>query len=140
MRSKSSLKYTPYLSYELFASNAYIDLKPSSRHVLMFLCLELNMTPQKQRKKYVPLYVNKDEIKLTYVELMDRTRLTRKAIWTAFKDLLEHGFICVMVHGGKAKGDPNIYAIIDDWKAWKKGDIVNEIEKNGKVGWQRAKK
>lgn len=141
MRDKKSQKYTPYLNYELFVSDAYLDLKPTSRMVLHLLCLELDANSKaKRQKKYTPTYPNKSDIKLPYTEIMDRLGVQRKAVWVAFKELLEHGFISVVHHGGGSKNDPNIYAIVDLWKAWQAGDIVEEVRKSGKTGWQKAKK
>ena len=83
---------------------------------------------------------NRDNIKAPYVEIKDRLEYSKKTIWTAFKEILAHGFLEVVENGGGCKGDCKIYKISEKWRTWKKGQIINEIGTNGKIGWQKQKK
>lgn len=128
------------MTYQLFVSAAFRDLKPSAKDILQLIYFEIEMTSQKKRGKYIPVITNRNNIKLPYEEIMERTGYGKKAVWTAFKDILAHGFIEVVHHGGGTKGDLNIYGITEDWRKWEPGQVIRELGRNGKVGWQSQNK
>ena len=102
---------------------------------------EIDISPLKKKaRKYTPVITNRDNIKLPYAEIEEALGYRHKTIWEAFKDILAKGFLEITTHGGGGKGDCNIYKISEKWRTWQHGQIINEIRKNGKIGWQKAKK
>jgi predicted dehydrogenase len=89
---------------------AYRTLKPTSVVVLVAL-----------RRKYNG--ANADDLSLTYSELKDNYGLSAATSSKAFKQLEEHGFIDIKVHGGLRVGmkskQCNIFAISERWKKYK---------------------
>lgn len=141
MRGLDSQKFAGYLTYQVFMSPAFRDLKPASRDILIQIYFEVEMSSRRKRNhKYTPIVMNRNEIKVPYDEIKTRLGYSDKTIWTAFKDFLSHGFLKVIKHGGGAKGDTQVYGIIEDWRKWKKGKLFRTMERNGKVGWQKGKK
>jgi hypothetical protein len=141
MRKKESQKFAGYLTYQVFMSQAFRNLKPAARDILTQLYFEVEMTSRSQRsKKYTPTLINRNNIKLTYNEIHTRLGYSEKCIWESFKQFLEHGFLKVIKHGGGAKGDAQVYGITEDWRKWKPGQKVRTIRKNGKIGRQRKEK
>jgi len=138
MRDIKSQKFPGYLTYEVFVSEAFRDLKPGTRNILILVYFEIKMTSKKKRGKYTPTILN--DIKLPYKEIQERLGYSNKTIWTAFKEILAHGFLGVVSNGGGCKGDCKTYKISEKWRGWKPGQIITEIGKNGKIGWQRVKK
>lgn len=139
MRDKKSQKFPGAFTYQLFVSDAFRNLRPSSKEILLLMYFEVKTTSQKKRGKYTPLMANRHDIKMPYAEIRDRLKYGDKAIHGSFKELLAHGFIEIIKHGGSVKGDVNVYGIAEDWRKWEPGDVVREIKKNGKAGWQRKK-
>lgn len=132
MRNKDSQKFSMYITYELFCSDAFRDLKPSSKDILSFLYYEIDYSSRaKMNKKYVPKIKNRHEIKLPYRDIIERLGYSRKTIWTAFKDILAHGFIKINEYGGQMKGNYNVYGITEDWRKWEKGQIIRALKPNG---------
>jgi len=76
---------------------------------------------------------------LSYTEIQDRLGYKEKAIWTAFTEFHERGFIETVKRGGGAKGDYSVYAISEKWRHWLPGQVINKKAINGKTGWQREK-
>ena len=141
MRNLDSQKFAGYLTYQVFMSDAFRDLKPAARDILTQLYFEVKMSSPKSRtKKYSPTVTNRYDIKLTYSEIKKRLGYSEKTIWESFKQFFEHGFVKVIKHGGGSKGDVQVYGIIEDWRRWEKGDVIRTIQKNGKIGWQRKTK
>jgi hypothetical protein len=140
MRVIKSQKFSGYLTYQLFVSDAFRSLKPASRDILALIYFEVKLTSAKKRGKYTPVILNRDNIKAPYVEIQERLGYSKKTIWTAFKEILAHGFLEVVENGGGCKGDCKVYKISEKWREWKQGQIINEIGKNGKIGWQKQKK
>jgi len=138
MRDLNSQKFSSYLTYELFNSKAFRALKPATRDILILVYFEIKMTSSKKRsQKYTPIITNREDIKLPYAEIEKRLGYHHKTIWEAFKDIFSKGFLEVIKNGGGSKGDVKIYKISEKWRGWKKGQIINEIGKNGKIGWQK---
>ena len=138
MLDLKSQKFAGYLTYEVFMSNAFRDLRPAARDILTQLYFEVEMSSRKKRsKKYTPTVTNRHDIKLTYDEIKARLHYSEKTIWLSFKQFLANGFLQVIKHGGGSKGDFQVYGITEDWRYWKKEQIVRTIQKNGKTGWQR---
>lgn len=140
MRDLKSQKFCGYLTYHLYTSDAFRTLKPATRDILILVYFEVQMTSLKKRGKYTPVITNRDEIKLPYAEINDRLKYSIKTIWQAFKDLLAKGFLEVVENGGGSKGDCKVYKISEKWRTWEAGKIINEIGKNGKIGWQKKQK
>ena len=127
-----------YFTYEVFTSSAFRDLKPAARDILMQAYFEIKMTSRRSRQsKYSQAVINRHDIKLTYQEIKARLGYSDKTIWSSFKQILGNGFLKVIKHGGGAKGNYQVYGIAEDWRKWEPGQVVREIRKNGKAGWQR---
>lgn len=142
MRKLTSEKYPGYLRYDLFCSPAFRDLRPATRDIFTLLTYEIELETQKKTSKdrRVQRVKNRSEIKLPYDEIKDRLGYSHKTIWTAFKELFEHGFLDSVKLGGGCKNDPNIYKICEDWRTWQPGKIIRTLpEKNIKFGWQKLK-
>ena len=138
MRGEHSQKYAGYFTYEIFVSAAFRKLKPAAKDILIQVYFEVEMTSKSKRnKKYVPIVTNRNDIRLTYKEIQYRLGYSEKTIWDAFKQLLAHGFLKVVKHGGGAKGDFQIYGITEDWRKWEKDQVIRPVQKNGKTGWQK---
>ena len=136
-----SQKYPAYLTYELFMSKAFRELQPSAKDILITLYFEINFSSRKKRSKKYPIQItNRHDIRLPYQEIRKRLGYQEKTIWSAFRQFMAHGFLKVIEHGGGRKGDYNIYGITEDWRKWKPGQVVREMRRNGKIGWQRIKK
>ena len=67
---------------------------------------------------------NADDLSLTYSELKDNYGLATATSSRAFRQLVEHGFIDIKVHGGLRVGMKvkacNIFALSDRWKKYAK--------------------
>jgi len=100
MRNIKSQKFCGYLTYELFVSFPFRDLKPASRDILTLVYYEIQLTSPKKRGKYTPIILNRSDIKLPYKEIKDRLGYSNKTIWNAFKEILAHGFLEVVSNGG----------------------------------------
>jgi hypothetical protein len=137
MRNKKSQKYAGYLTYEVFMSPAFRQLRPAGRDILIQVYFEIEMSSGRKRKKYTPVITNRDNIRLTYKEIRECLGYSNKTIWDAFKQLLAHGFLKVVKAGGGAKGDFQIYGITEDWRKWEKGQVIRTVQKNGKIGFQK---
>ena len=141
MRKLTSIKFPKYLSYHLFCSDAFRDIRPATREILILIYFEIEFPSSKgQGKKYRPTLLNRDDIKLPYDEIKDRLKYSHKTIWISFKEAFEHGFLEAVKNGGGSKGDCKIYKISEKWRAWEPGQIITEIGKNGKIGWQKKTK
>jgi len=141
MRKLDSQKFISYMTYQVFMSPAFRDLKPAAKDILIQIYFEIEMSSAKSRsKKYTPTVTNRYDIKLTYREIKSRLGYSEKTIWTSFKQMLANGFLKVIKHGGGGKGDIQIYGITEDWRKWKKGQEIRTIQKNGKIGRQRQTK
>jgi hypothetical protein len=141
MRDIKSQKYPAYFTYELFMSNAFRHLRPSAKDILIQVYYEISFSSNRNRsKKYVPVITNRHDIRLSYQEIGKRLGYKEKAIWAAFRQFMAHGFLKVIKHGGGSKGDYNVYGITEDWRKWNPGQVIREIKRNGKSGWQRSKK
>jgi len=124
----------------MFVSQAFRDLKPASRDILIQIYFEANRPSSRKKitaKKYASSIANEDDIRMPYAEIRDRLGYTDMTIHRAFKDILAHGFLAVKKYGGGAKGDYSIYALTDDWLKWQDGQIIRELRTNGKIGWQK---
>jgi len=68
MREKNSQKYSGYLTYELFVSRAFRDLKPAARDILQLVYYEIQfMKPKKNHRKSTARQVsNGNDIKMPY--------------------------------------------------------------------------
>ncbi len=141
MRDLKSQKFSSYFTYEVFNSLAFRTLKPSSRDILIQIYFEVNVNSAKKRnQKYTPKISNRDDIKLPYAEITARLGYRHKTVWEAFKEIFAHGFLDVIVFGGGCKGDCKIYSISEKWSEWKPGQVIYEIGKNGKIGFQKKTK
>lgn len=137
MKDVKSQKFPGGLTYQMFVSPAFRDLKPASRDVLILIYFEANVTSPKKTGKYTPVIKNRKDIRMPYAEIRERLGYTDMTINRAFKDILAHGFLAVEKYGGGAKGDYSIYAITEDWRNWKEGQVIRELRTNGKIGWQK---
>lgn len=138
MRDLKSQKYPAYLTYELFMSPAFRHLKPAARDILIQVFYEIKFASKKKRnQKYAPVVANRDEIVLTYQEIKARLGYSEKTIWQSFKQIMAHGFLKVVKHGGGAKGDYQVYGIAEDWRKWTPGEVARDVQQNGKTGWQK---
>ena len=141
MRKLDSQKFAGYLTYQVFMSDAFRNLKPAARDILTMLYFEVELSSTKRRsRKYSPTVTNRHAIKLSYEEIRTRLGYSAKTIWDSFRQFFEHGFLKVIRHGGGSKGDVQVYGITEEWRYWKPGDVVRTIAKNGKLGWQRKQK
>lgn len=140
MRKKTSQKFSAYLTYEVFRSDAFRALRPASRDILILLYFEVEMKKSKNRGKSDRVITNRREIKLPYEEIKGALYYSKKTIWEAFQQLLAHGFIEVIHQGGGAKGDTNVYGITEDWRHWKPGMVFRTMQTSGKIGWQDREK
>ncbi|WP_319524666.1 hypothetical protein [uncultured Desulfosarcina sp.] len=137
MSISKSQRYPGYLTHQLFTSPAFRDLKPSARDILILIYFEVRMSPGKKRsKKYTPTVTNRNEVKLTYQQIRDTLSYSDKTIWASFKEIIGHGFLKVVKHGGGGKGDVQIYGITEDWRRWEPGNVIREVRVNGKYGFQ----
>ncbi|MBA2883160.1 putative DNA-binding transcriptional regulator AlpA [Desulfosalsimonas propionicica] len=142
MRDKKSQKYPAYLTYQLYVSSAFRKLRPAAKDILILAYYEIIFPttkgkPQKKGQKYTFVMINRDEIILSYNEIKDRLGYSEKTIWESFKQILAHGFLKVVKQGGGNKGDYQVYGITEDWRKWSPGDVVREIQINGKYGRQK---
>jgi len=138
MRDLKSQAFPAYLTYELFMSPAFRQLKPAAKDILIQIFFEIKMTPRNKRgKKYTPAIANRNEIALPYHEIKTRLGYSDKTIWACFKQMLAHGFLKVEKHGGGSKGDYQVYGISENWRKWSPGDVIREIQINGKYGRQK---
>jgi hypothetical protein len=141
MRDIKSQKFAGYLTYEVFMSPAFRNLKPAAKDILMQIYFEVDLSSKRKRsRKYSPAVTNRHDIKLPYREIKARLGYSDRTIWNAFKQILANGFLEVIKHGGGAKGDVQIYGIAEDWRKWEPGRAIRKIQKNGKVGRQRQTK
>ena len=130
-----------YLTYQLFMSPAFRHLKPSAKDILLQVYFEIKMGSKKRGNgKYSNQVLNRNDIRMPYREINQRLEYSDKTIWAAFKQIMAHGFLKVVEYGGGCKGDVNTYGICEDWRDWEPGQIIFEMKKNGKAGWQREKK
>ena len=49
------------------------------------------------------------------------------------------GFIKTVHRGGTANHDANIYALVDDYQNWKRGDVIRTRPKDILRGYQKKK-
>lgn len=141
MRKEDSQQFPGYMTYQLYISDAFRGLRPASRDILGLLFFEINIAPHNKRgQKYQPTVTNRNDIRLPYAEIEERLGYSQKTIWTAFKEILAHGFLKVIKYGGGRKGDCNIYGLSEKWRNWEPGQIIHEMKTNGKTGWQKQQK
>ena len=129
MRKLTSDKYPGYLQYMLFCGPAFRDLKPATRDIFTLLCYEIDINKKQDRAKNrtINQVKNRNEIRLPYDEIKARLGYSHKTIWTAFKELIEHGFLDIVKMGGGCKNDPNVYKICEDWRKWEPGQKVRTM-------------
>lgn len=140
MLDTNSQKYPGYRTYQLFLSPAYRQLKPAARDILDLILYEIKMTPAsnaKKGKKYSQKLANRNEIIMPYREIEKTLGYSQKTIWASFRQILAHGFLEVVKHGGGNKSDLQVYGIREDWRRWKPGQVIREIQRNGKIGFQK---
>jgi len=116
MRNIKSQKFCGYQTYELFISPAFRDLKPASREILTLAYYEVKLISPKKGGKYKAVVSNRYNIKLPYIEIQTRLGYSQKTVWTAFKEILAHGFLEVVKNGGGCKGDCKTYKISEKWR------------------------
>ena len=139
MAKNNSQGYPGYLTRELFLSPAFRELKPAAKDILILFYYEIRMKQKDKKGKESRVVTNKDEIKLTYRQIWDALKYSDKCIWESLKQILAHGFLKVVKYGGGAKGDVQVYGIREDWRKWTPGQVIYELRKNGKAGWQKSK-
>jgi hypothetical protein len=142
MRKLTSDKYPGYLQYQLFCSPAFRELRAATKDIFILMCFEIDLHKKQDREKNRSTFVvkNRHEIKLPYDEIKKRLGYSHKTIWTAFKELFEHGFLDLVKMGGGKKGDPNIYKLCEEWRKWEPGQTIRTLpDKNFKTGWQKNK-
>lgn len=92
MRDLKSQKYPAYLTYELFMSPAFRPLNLAARDVLIQAYYEVDFTSEEKRnQKYAPVVANREE--------------SEKTIWQSFKQIMAHGFLKRVKHGGPRSAD-----------------------------------
>lgn len=143
-KQSNSQKYAAYFTKELFLSDAYRNLKPAAKEILFLLTLEIRFDTSKKRaygktakRSRMPI-LNRDEISLTYKQIRDLLGYSDNTISKSFLQLMKHGFIEIIKVGGSQKGDFNIYAVKEDWRAWEPGQVVKDRPKRvEKIGFQK---
>jgi hypothetical protein len=134
---RKSQKFPGYLTQQLFMSQAYRTMKPASKEIFTMLLFDVKIASKNKKGKYVPFVENRHELMLPYAQITEYLGYKDKAIWTAFKELLEHGFITIEKQGGSKKGDANVYGLSEDWRKWEPGMIIREIKIRAKKGWEK---
>jgi hypothetical protein len=118
-------------------------LRPATRDIFILLSYEIQIekTDTRNKSRKVSYVKNRDAgVVLPYDNIKERLGYSHKTIWTAFRELFEHGFIDTLKMGGGCKGDHNVYKICEDWRKWEPGQIVRTMpDKNIKFGWQQKK-
>lgn len=136
---RKSQKYPGYLKMRLFLSPAFRELRPAAKDILTYLFMHVELKhSNKGKTKHV--VTNRNEIVIPYQDIKEYLEYGDKAIWSAFKQFLAHGFLKVIRYGGGRKGDFQIYGIVEDWRTWESGQVIRELRKNGKLGFQKKNK
>jgi hypothetical protein len=141
MRDPKSQKFCSYLTYQLFVSQAFQELSPAAKNILMQFYFEIEMSSDKKRsKKYSPTIRNRFEIVLPYREIEQRLGYRARTITTSLKQILAHGFLEKVKRGGSVKGDFAVYSISEKWRQWQPGQTITEMPTpTGKASWWKAK-
>ncbi len=124
---------------DLVLSDAYIELSAPAIHLLNNLHLKCRWKKPKDRKasRGLPIRTDDNRFTLTYKEAEQTYGFKSGVTARAFDKLLKVGFIKVVHPGGACNKDKATYALVDDWKKWRKGDpAVRERSKDCKRGYQ----
>jgi len=130
------------IEVKMFRSRAYASLTGAAKMMLNELLAKRRLVFPKDKKggrgaMQVP---NIGELTLTYKELESIYGFTKQTISNGFRDLLAKGFIEVVDPGGAYEKHKAIYALVDDYLKWCKGDPpIRKRQKDTKRGWQKGK-
>ena len=138
MQNPESKKFPASLQYRLFTSIAFRNMKPASREILILFYFEVNFKKYSSRDRLQP--INDKHLILPYREIGERLGYSDKTIWTAIQDILAHGFLNIVEHGGLGKQQPTIYRISRQWRQWEPGKEIFKLLPSGRVGFQRKKR
>jgi len=117
-------------------SKAYQDLNAPTLKMLSYLLLQLRWSKIKQGGKNVYLISNKDKIKMLYSTFEAKPfNMTAKTITRGIDSLLEHGFLEIVMQGGKVKGHQSVYGYSEMWEGWVPGETCSKRRPYSKRGY-----
>ena len=129
-------KWVFMLTNNLFWSEAYQILKPSSQRLLWCFYSELRFTGSRNKETFK--YINNGEISFSEREFKFNKLGNSQTYLTARNQLIEVGFIKITYRGGMGRGDSNKYRLLFvqgvrhehmRWKRYPKENWKREIPK-----------
>lgn len=134
--AKSKAKSGTWFPREMSRSRAYWALSGTAKGILLQFLMKRNMNNQHH-------CTNINELTMTYKELENifgkkpdgkPDGVSRGAITKGLNDLLAKGFISIIKQGGAFQKDKTIYGLTDDWKQWRKGDVLRTKPRGRNAG------
>jgi len=138
-KKTGKMKPGTFILREVIMSRAYHALSGFAPQLLILFLSKRDI------RKTDKVCTNSDSITMTYAELeniynqgqefrgLPKDGISRPRIIRAFNDLLEKGFISIVRQGGAYKQDKSIYALENDWRQWKPGDVFKTRKKDSRT-------
>jgi hypothetical protein len=123
-----------FVERDLFRSKAFMALRGVAPQMLILFLRKRQFRKISSRSKE-KVCIDCDELSLTYVEL-EKLGTTRPRITRGFTALLAKGFLETKNPGEAYKRDKAIYALSDQWRLWKPGNVMFRRNKSINRGFQ----
>jgi hypothetical protein len=137
---KRKLPPGTWIERDLYLSKAYFHLRGVASQVLTIFLSKRKFITHGSPGKEKRVCTNCDSIAFSYVEAKKKYGITQPRFTRAIDDLLEKGFITIKHQGGACQKDKTIYGLVDNWRLWIPGAVVERrVIENVKRGFQKAK-
>lgn len=118
-----------WIEKDLFESKAFLALKGFAPQLLVLFLAKRQFEKVGRKGKQKLFCKNNDSIHFTYLEAQKKYGITQPRFTRAIDNLMEVGFIKIVHHGGAYQKDKSVYALSDDWRSWRPGEIVAKRQK-----------
>jgi hypothetical protein len=119
-----------WLERDLFESQAYLALRGFAPQLLTLLLGKRQFERRGKTGRETMACINCDSLVLTYVEAENKYGITKPRLTRAYDELLAKGFLTCKHQGGGYKQDKSLYGLIEKWRLWKPGLILEERKRD----------
>ncbi len=131
MGKKSRIKSSggTFVKKELFESKAFLALGGVAPQVLVLFLGKRWFEKVGRIGKQKWVCTNCSELVFTYIEARKEYGITKSRFSRAIDALLANGFITVEHKGGGYQQDKSVYALSNQWRLWRPGNVIEERKK-----------
>ena len=133
---KKKLPGKIWIDREMFQSKAFIELKGFAPQLLVLVLGKRQYEKVGRRGKERWILTNGDKINITYTEFSNKKKfggkkgITQPRLTRAIDQLLEKGFISIILPGGTYRHEKAVYALSDSWLIWQPGMVFETRQRD----------